>query len=140
MIEILPFALQGLIMGVDEFVCHHRREVRRWERIGHPLDTLTFLAALGALFVSDRPGVFVALAVFSCLFITKDEWEHRSLSGGFENWLHAVLFILHPVVLGWAGWLRFTDSPDFGFAVGTTFGLAAAFFVYQVVYWNWWRA
>lgn len=140
MIEILPFALQGVVMGVDEFYCHQRRSLRRWERIGHPLDTCTFLIALGALFVSDRVWVFTVLAVFSCLFITKDEWEHRELSAAFENWLHAVLFVLHPVVLGWAGYLRFSGSAAFLPAVGTAFALASGFLVYQIVYWNWWRA
>lgn len=30
-LALLPFALQGLAMGADEFGFHRRREVPRWE-------------------------------------------------------------------------------------------------------------
>lgn len=99
----LPFALQGLAMAVDEFACHRRREVPRWEWLGHALDTLVFLVCLGVpLALAPTPShvlLYAALAAGSCLLITKDEWIHQRLCSGGEQWLHALLFILHPVVL-----------------------------------------
>jgi 2-polyprenyl-6-hydroxyphenyl methylase/3-demethylubiquinone-9 3-methyltransferase len=100
---LLPFALQGLAMGVDEFGFHRRRTVSRWEWLGHLLDTLVFLGCLACpLLVPPGPPqlrLYAALAAGSCLLITKDELVHRRLCSGGEQWLHAVLFILHPVVL-----------------------------------------
>ena len=100
---LLPFALQGLAMAVDEFGCHRRRAVPRWEWLGHVLDTLVFLACLGCplLLAPTAPHVrlYAAMAVGSCLLTTKDELVHRRLCSGGEQWLHAVLFLLHPVVL-----------------------------------------
>jgi 2-polyprenyl-6-hydroxyphenyl methylase/3-demethylubiquinone-9 3-methyltransferase len=99
----LPFTLQGLAMAVDEFGFHRRRAVPRWEWLGHMLDTLVFLGCLVCpLLLPPEPAhvrLYAALAAGSCLLITKDEWVHQRLCSGFEQWLHAVLFILHPVVL-----------------------------------------
>lgn len=141
--EFLPFALQGLLMGVDEFYCHRHRKLRRWERLGHPLDTLSFLLCLLFLLfiVPSQMALYVygALSVFSCLLITKDEWQHQELCSGFENWLHAVLFILHPVILIWAGYLWWSGSSHFFFTVGAAAGLSAGFLFYQTLFWNVWR-
>ena len=112
----LPFALQGLAMLVDELGFHRRREVSRWEWLGHLLDTAAFVACLGflLLFPPDPGKVrwFAALAGFSCLLITKDEWVHQRLCPGTEHWLHAVLFVLHPVVLMTAGLLWLGAAGD----------------------------
>lgn len=99
----LPFALQGLAMLVDEFGCHRRRPVPRWEWLGHALDTLVFLAcaAVPAL-LPPTPAhlrLFAGLALASCLVIGKDEWVHQRFCPAGEHWLHAVLFSLHPLVL-----------------------------------------
>ncbi len=37
----IPFALQTCCMAVDEVHFHRQRGLPRWERLGHPLDTLT---------------------------------------------------------------------------------------------------
>lgn len=99
----LPFALQGLAMGVDELGFHHRRTVPRWEWMGHALDTSVFLACLASpLLLAPTPAnirIYGVLAVLSCLLITKDEFIHQRLCSGGEHWVHAVLFILHPLVL-----------------------------------------
>lgn len=129
--------LQGLAMIVDEAVFHRRRELPRWERIGHPLDTLTIVLCLGWLLATAPSqatlGVYIGLAVASTLFVTKDEGVHARLCGGGEQWLHALLFVLHPIVLFAFGALWWG---------GTTWPLAIqlaatlAFLIYQVVYWN----
>ena len=99
----LPFGLQALAMGVDEFIWHRTRPVERREWQGHVLDTVVFLACLSCPLLFP-PGAFglrlyLGLAVLSCLLVTKDEWRvHRPISGG-EAWLHALLFLLHPLVL-----------------------------------------
>lgn len=150
---LIPFALQMLCMAFDEFYFHWRRKLPRWERLGHPLDTLTVLMSWAfILIVEPSPTsipIFIALGVFSCLFVTKDEWVHAKVCDAGENWLHAVLFILHPLMflsagLLWAG-LHSTD-PSFNlihyqgfervfFIVNTT--LTFLFGLYQFIYWNW---
>lgn len=94
----LPFILQGACMVVDEFYFHEKRGLPLWERVGHPLDTLTvFICYLYLLIGSPDVMSYVALAGFSCLFITKDEFVHTKICGGLEHWLHAMLFVLHPL-------------------------------------------
>jgi hypothetical protein len=110
-------ALQGLLMLVDEFWFHRRREIPRWERIGHPLDTITVLV----------------LAIVSCLFVTKDEWVHARICVPGEQWLHALLFLLHPALFvavwflwkqGEVGWIALQTAVTFGFLC------------WQILYWN----
>src|SRR5215211_458148 len=96
---LIPFALQMLCMAFDEFYFHWRRTLPRWERLGHPLDTLTVLISWVFILVVEPSAIsiaiFIALGLVSCLFVTKDEWIHTRMCDGGENWLHAVLFILH---------------------------------------------
>lgn len=112
----LPFALQGLAMGVDEFRFHRKRTVTHWEWTGHVLDTLVFLACLACpFFLLPLPSnlrFYGVLAVISCLLITKDEFIHQRLCSGGEHWLHAVLFILHPLVLIATGFLWISLGTD----------------------------
>ncbi|MBA3539465.1 MAG: 3-demethylubiquinone-9 3-O-methyltransferase [Deltaproteobacteria bacterium] len=124
-------------MVVDEGWFHRRRGLPRWERIGHPLDTLTIALCLGWLAVARDPSaalpVYVGLAIFSTLFVTKDEAVHARVCGAGEHWLHAILFALHPIVLAafavlwWSGW----HAVILGQLLVTL-----GFLTYQVVYWN----
>jgi hypothetical protein len=135
---LLPALLQMLAMLADEGWCHRRRGLPRWERLGHPLDTLS-VAACYAWLVASNPGghalaIYVGLAAFSCLFVTKDEFVHARVCDGPESWLHAVLFVLHPIVflafgvLWWSGqgaWL-----------VRAQLAATLVFCGYQLLYWN----
>lgn len=99
---LLPLAVQGLAILVDEFYFHFARGLPRWERIGHPLDTLTVLAPVLWL-VFTLPSqrnliVYILAAAFSCFFVTKDEFVHADLCAPVEHLNHAVLFIVHPLV------------------------------------------
>lgn len=136
---LVPVALQGLAMFVDEFFFHRRRGLPRWERLGHPLDTLTVAACYGWLVgvPENYPhalGVYVGLCVFSCLFITKDELVHAKLCRPLEGWLHAVLFVLHPIVFLAFGliWLRGTDAWILKAALASAMAVVA----YQFLYWK----
>jgi hypothetical protein len=124
-------------MLVDELHFHRARGLPRWERIGHPLDTLSVLACWCLVLTVD-PGRgplrwYVALACLSCLLVTKDELVHAERCEPLEHWLHALLFILHPIVLGVGAWLWLTHqrTPLWLFAATT-----AAFGAFQTVYWN----
>jgi len=133
---ILPIAAQAIAMAVDEGYFHRRRGLPRWERIGHPLDTLSIAACLAWLVVAPAGvalPVYAGLAVLSCVFVTKDEPIHARLCTAGEHWLHAMLFVLHPVVLAAFAWLWWA-----GYHTALAVQLAAvlAFFGYQVVYWN----
>ncbi|RYZ38904.1 MAG: hypothetical protein EOO71_22100 [Myxococcaceae bacterium] len=155
MLLLLPLALQALLTFLDEFVHHRRRGLGRWERWGHPLDTLSVLAcwayAARTEFSLARLPVFVGLCVFSCLFVTKDEFVHQRECAPGETWLHALLFILHPVSLGTAGLLWYLrDTPQVPWAVllapwdGSAWtvvlnaqcALLSTFFVYQFAFWS----
>lgn len=133
----LPFIVQGLAIGYDEFYFHRRRGLTRWERWGHPLDTLTVLLCIGYLLwnLPSRAALFsfAGLALFSCLFVTKDEFVHQKVCSAGEQWLHALLFILHPICLALAAWLwwHFQNS-----LVLLEAFILALFFVYQLTYWN----
>jgi hypothetical protein len=130
----LPALLQGACMAVDEFHFHRRRGLPRWERLGHPLDTLTVVAAYAWLLAGGGLAGYVALALFSCVFVTKDEPVHARVCEPGEHWLHALQFVLHPIVflcfallwrMGGAALLLRLQA-----AVTAFFGL------YQVTYWS----
>ena len=135
---LLAFALQAAAMGVDEFYFHRKRRLPRWERLGHPLDTLSVLACYGVTLVSaPTPGAlttYVALAIFSCLFVTKDEFVHAKHCEPREHWLHSLLFMLHPIVLASAAWLWVQTG--FRALLITQTALTLAFGSYQLLYWN----
>ncbi len=135
---VIPIALQAVVMLIDEAWFHRRRGLPRWERIGHPLDTATIVVCLGWL-LGSRPhdpgalAVYAGLAVFSSLFVTKDESVHLRCCSAGEQWLHAILFVLHPIVLaafGLAWWSGYELL-----LVGQLV-LSLAFMTYQIVYWN----
>jgi hypothetical protein len=150
---LAPLPLQAAAMLADELHFHRARGLPRWERIGHPLDTSTMLACIAWTLIAE-PGaraiaVYVVLAAVSCLFVTKDEFVHTRRCGAGEHWLHAVLFVLHPLCLGAIGvlWLASRDQggmlgealPAPAFAASTLavqLALTSAFGLYQVAYWN----
>jgi hypothetical protein len=151
----LPFLAQALIIFIDEFYFHVRRGLPKWERIGHPFDTLSLLICiLFVLFVPFSPSMikyYALLALFSSLFVTKDEFVHKKYCPASEQWLHALLFLNHPIVLTALGllwpviqnasspaWLSsWLTMPKFlyGFVMSQAL-LATFFFLYQVIYWN----
>jgi len=94
----VPFILQGIVMFVDEFYFHEKRGLPRWEKFGHPLDTLTVFACYSYLiWGSAELYSYVSLCAISCLFITKDEFVHVGKCPPAEQWLHSLLFVLHPI-------------------------------------------
>jgi len=134
---VLPLALQALAMGVDEFRFHRARGLSRWERVGHPVDTLSVLACyVVTLCFAMNPNslrLYCGLAIFSCLLITKDEPLHLKRCEPTEQWLHAVLFLLHPIALGCAYllWQRGERELLMMLTVLTTL-----WGFYQTIYWN----
>jgi hypothetical protein len=135
----LPFIFQGICMLVDEFYFHHKRGLPRWERLGHPLDTLTVLAALGYLLLpSVNLNVYLGLSIFSCVFITKDEFVHKEQCPALEQWLHSLLFVLHPILF-LSAYLLWQEN-DFSFLQIQT-GIIVGFLFYQILRWSIpWRA
>ncbi|UXR65439.1 hypothetical protein EZJ49_04125 [Bdellovibrio bacteriovorus] len=133
---LIASVVQGAAILFDEFVFHRRRGLPRWERIGHPIDTLSVIACLLFLTFVDRTPttevVYYVMAIGSCILVTKDEWIHRKYCSAEEMWLHAVLFIMHPLVL-FTGMAEWEDNRPLFLAVA---GGVFVFFVYQIVYWN----
>ena len=137
LLAAVPLGMQALATVADEFYFHRRRGLPRWERIGHPLDTLTVLAcfaiALALPLTAASLRTYVALAAFSCLFVTKDEIVHAKYCEPFEHWVHALLFVLHPIVLASMGYLWLKDARALMLVQGA---LTLAFGLYQTLYWN----
>ncbi|HEY6077331.1 MAG TPA: hypothetical protein VIW29_00915 [Polyangiaceae bacterium] len=133
----VPLGLQALAMLVDELHFHRQRGLPRWERIGHPLDTLSVLACYAlALSASPTQGHLIAYALVaagSCLLVTKDELVHAERCKPMEQWLHALLFMLHPIVLGSAAFLWVRQERTL---LWLSASLTAAFGAYQALYWN----
>lgn len=140
-----------IVIVLDEALFHRKRDLPRWERIGHPLDTLTVIACLGFAwlvpFEHSMIGWYIALALFSSLFVTKDEFIHKDHCPAAEQWLHAILFVNHSIVLGCLGliWPHLHGHQFFAFlpslnalqflVLSQLIG-AIGFFLYQVIYWN----
>ena len=152
---LLPFLMQALAIAIDEGYFHVLRGLPKWERIGHPLDTLSVLVCMGyVLFVpfsSAALSVYIGLAAFSSFLVTKDEFVHKHHCPASENWLHAVLFILHPITLACAGFIwpvvqgvgtapwiaRWLNEKELlHFFLKAQFGAMTLFFFYQIVFWN----
>lgn len=154
-VALLPFILQSIAILLDEGIFHIKRGLPKWERIGHPLDTLSFLACfLFVLFVPFSTFAFViytVLACFSCLMVTKDEFIHKECCPAAEHWLHAILFILHPITLAMTAamwpikdgtalpeWVMplFNERELLSSFLYMQAGAMTLFLVYQVVFWN----
>ncbi len=134
---LLPLVLQALAMLFDELYFHRARGLSRWERVGHPVDTLSVLACYGfALAVPPSPGAlapYIGLAAFSCLLVTKDELVHAQQCRAGEQWLHSLLFILHPIVLGTVALLWHRHERELLWAMAA---LTLGFGLHQALYWN----
>ena len=154
-LSLIPFVLQAMAIGFDEIWFHHRRGLPRWERIGHPIDTFTVLLCMGyVLFIPYAKEAilpYALLAILSSLMVTKDEFVHKEHCPASEQWLHAILFILHPIVLltaaliwpaaqgietvSWlSSWLSHKTLLHSFLSV--QFSAMAIFMLYQIVYWN----
>ena len=134
---VLAAALQALAMIFDEGHFHASRALPRWERLGHPLDTASVAACYAWLALAPRATtsleVYAGLGALSCMLVTKDEFVHARLCAPAEHWLHAVLFVLHPIVLAGFGWAWWTGHATL---VHAQLALTLAFGAYQLVRWN----
>lgn len=155
LLSLIPFCLQALAIAIDEGYFHIRRGLPKWERIGHPIDTASVLACMGFVifvpFSTQALIVYCVLAALSCFLVTKDEFVHKEHCKASENWLHAILFILHPITLISAGFIwpvaqkiqvtawiaTWLDSPLYlALFLKGQFALMSLFLIYQIVFWN----
>lgn len=140
-LEIMLYALlvtQALVMLFDEFYFHRQRGLDRFERWGHVADTMLFFAAVALpILLAPTPfnvGIYIFFALASALFATKDEWVHASSCSGGEQWCHALLFLLHGVILFAVGMVWYLDpSRPVLRILPIPVGLWG---IYQFFYWN----
>jgi hypothetical protein len=147
----IPFIVQAVVIALDEYVYHIKRGLPKWERVGHPIDTLSvvgcFAFILFAPYEASMIKYYVILAVFSCILITKDEFVHKHHCPAAEHWLHSILFVNHSILLAAMGlmWPKLHGRDIFHWLpapellrpflwMQATF--ATLFFLYQVIYWN----
>ncbi len=135
---LLPLSLQAIAMLFDELYFHRKRGLKKWEQLGHPIDT--FFVFLSYLFIAQTKAtetnlkVYIALCTLSCLIITKDEFVHTVECEASENWLHAMLFILHPVTFLCAGYIWMNQlNPTFLMIQPFVLFLVM---LYQLFYWR----
>ncbi|MBI4854609.1 MAG: hypothetical protein HY819_22650 [Acidobacteria bacterium] len=156
-IAIVVFLFHAILAIVDEVYFHHKRGLGLWERLGHPADTLTVLACYSVIFFFSPTEkniiIYIILAIFSCIFVTKDEFVHSKLCVLEEMWLHAFLFLLHPILFILVGlyWLASSSAKSSSlflqelqdeslevfklFFLGE-FILTFLMMFYQIIYWN----
>lgn len=143
----IPLMAQAVLMIVDEFYYHHKRGLPLWEIIGHPLDTLTVIAPLFYAYVNDYQEktafIYILLALFSCIFVVKDELIHKDICSKGEMLLHGLLFICHPLVflsifLFWRNDNIIVVSfvIPFKTIILGQLGFAIVFLIYQISYWG----
>lgn len=134
----VTMGLQALLLSVDELVYHRRRGLGRFERIGHPVDSFCFFLPLAvqAWLPAEAPYtyVYVVLALLSSLVITKDEFIHVAHCSASEQWLHAMLFVVHAPVLVGLGALWWLDAGS-GLRHGAPW-MVLGFLTHQIVYWG----
>jgi len=133
----IPLFIQAALMFIDEMHFHRLRGLPRWERVGHPIDTLSVLICYGVALTQPPSNgaltVYAALATLSCVLVTKDEFVHSRRCLPAEQWIHSLLFVLHPIVLGAAALLWFKHKTAI---LGVQSALTVAFGCYQLLYWN----
>ncbi|MBY0517612.1 MAG: hypothetical protein K2P81_11920 [Bacteriovoracaceae bacterium] len=59
---------------------------------------------------------------------------HKDLCLATEQWLHAVLFVLHPLLLGTAAWLWLHGQEMTFLKIQGV--IAVCFMLYQIIYWG----
>lgn len=134
----LPFLFQGAAMFFDEFYFHRKRGLGLWERIGHPVDTFSVFLCYAYLlnfdFSLSHLNIFIGLCLFSCLLITKDEFIHTEVCVAQENWLHSLLFVLHPICFLCAG-VFWWQGVNLDFLKIQT-AIVLVFMAYQILFWS----
>lgn len=135
---VIPFILQGAAMFFDEFYFHRKRGLPRWERVGHPIDSFFVFVCYLFIFLShpteSNMMIYIGLCAFSSLLVTKDEFIHTEKCEAAENWLHSLLFILHPVTFLAAG-LIWRDQLNPSFLALQPI-VIFIFMIYQILYWR----
>lgn len=149
---VIFIAFHSILMIFDEFFFHRKRILPKWERIGHPIDTvfilLCFLVVICLPMTKLSIILYFSLSVLSCFIIVKDESIHLKYCGKYEQYLHALLFILHPILLiilffSWSSFTKsyFSDmdyfnSPLLKNIIYFQFISATLFLSYQILFWN----
>lgn len=130
---ISVWIIQGILIILDEFKYHHQRGLKRWERIGHPIDTFFFLIPFLYTWHFSNTAIFALFCLLSCLIITKDEFVHAKECGAHEQWLHSVLFIIHPIsfIALWLAWKN-----GFEQIIKIQSFVIFSFMLYQIIFWN----
>lgn len=149
------FSIQAIAMLFDEGYFHIRRGLPKWERVGHPVDTFSYLICMSIVLFTDctpfTMTLYILFSIISCLLITKDEFVHKDLCPAEESWLHALLFILHPIALIVTGliwpviqhiempslimyWLN--DPEKLNQFIIFQYSFIWIFFFYQIIFWN----
>lgn len=134
-IFLVALVIQSLAILFDEFYFHRKRGLPKWEMIGHPVDTsLVIVCFLFLAFAEKNPTneiIYYIMASASCLCVTKDEWVHYKYCSGPEMWLHAVLFMMHPLLLFTAVDIWEDSRPLFLALSGCIF----VFLLWEIGYW-----
>src|SRR5688500_10107994 len=100
---LVLYGIYTIFMGWNELYFHRKRVLEKWEKTRKALVTFSLTLCLAiTLFVpyeEEWKWLFFAAAGFSILVTIKDEFRKQKTDRGREEGTHAVLFMLHPLVL-----------------------------------------
>lgn len=130
---------QSILMSIDELYFHRKRGLGFWETFGHPVDTAffitPFLYSLLNSFNDKKLQTYIVIAILSSLIIVKDEWIHKKVCEGSENFIHALLFLIHSPILVFNGILWANNHQLFIARAVYVIGLFLVL-IYQIAYWG----
>ncbi|MCO4794186.1 MAG: hypothetical protein KC493_10755 [Bacteriovoracaceae bacterium] len=135
--------IHGLLFRIDEFKFHKKRGLKKVELINALFDGALFIGALIIpLFTTYSywwEKLYIAMCICSCLSIIKNEFFYKGLEIG-ERVTHALLYVLHPVILFayYDGWkVNYFDNHYYVWMIQLLYVfLGVQAITYQIIYWN----
>lgn len=140
----LTTTLHALVFFYDEYILHKKRVLSQKEVNSGLIDGLLFLSTVAmtlfTTYTKQLGYLYIALGFLSCLAILKHELFLPSDISPKERLVHAILYVLHPLIL----YAFYTSWKMNFFATNLTywmlqlgyFALGFKAISYHVIYWN----
>ncbi|MDJ0626558.1 MAG: hypothetical protein QNJ31_09370 [Candidatus Caenarcaniphilales bacterium] len=137
------FLLSNFLLAVCFFFfdepLHHKRDLKLWERISHPIDTVftcfTYSIALWATTKNSQVlfWLYCISALFTIVLSYKDEFIHKQECCVRENIIHAAMFSLSGISFTLGACLILIGNLSWPFLLAIVF--ASFTLCWQIVFW-----
>lgn len=136
--------LHGILFTFDEYIVHKKRSLSQKEVNSGLIDGVLFLSTVALTlftkFSSLLEIIYISLGFLSCVAIIKHEMFLPPDITKRERVIHAVLYILHPLILyafyvSWKSDFFNTNLTYWMMQLGY-FALGFKAITYHVIYWN----